>query len=81
MNRFWIDVAISSSAMPSALGIGVTARNEEEARDVVAEHFGTSVTISSVRQIADMRDIDQRHVAPNIGNHFARGVWFPRLTE
>jgi hypothetical protein len=56
------------------LGFGVTAYSETHARSLVAEAFNRGIV--AVEVITDMRSIDQRHVAPNIGNHFERGIWF-----
>lgn len=81
MERFWIDVASSSSPFVSRLGIGVTAGSENDARTIVADRFGAKVTISHVRVIKDMRSVDQHHVVPNMGNHFVRGIWFPNFGE
>ena len=33
---------------------------------------------SRVIDDVDVRDLDQRHVVPNMGDPAVRGVWFPR---
>jgi hypothetical protein len=57
------------------LGVGVTAYSEADARKLVAEVFDAAII--AVEVITDMQSIDQGHVAPNMGNHFERGIWFP----
>ncbi len=57
------------------LGVGVTAYSEADARTLVAETFDRRIV--AVEVITDMRAIDQNHVAPNMGNHLERGIWFP----
>jgi hypothetical protein len=52
-----------------------TAYSEADARKLVIEAFDRGIV--AVEVITDMRSIDQNHVAPNMGNHFERGIWFP----
>jgi hypothetical protein len=75
LNRYWI--TFEKQQMPSVLNlsVGVTAYCEADARKLVAEVFDQRIV--AVEVIADMRSIDQNHVAPNMGNHFERGIWFP----
>jgi hypothetical protein len=39
--------------------------------------FGASKKFVDIEAITDMRQLDQNHVVPNMGNWFERGVWFP----
>jgi hypothetical protein len=55
--------------------VGVTAYSEVDAREIVRAIFDRPIV--KVEVISDMRDIEQNHVAPNMGNHFKRGIWFP----
>jgi hypothetical protein len=75
MHRYWI--TFESGLRPSVLnlGAGVTATSEADARKMVADAFDKPI-VRAV-EIFDMSLIDQRHVVPNMGNHFERGIWFP----
>ncbi len=77
LNRYWITLETSNQPSVLNLGIGVTARDEPDAR-MLAALVSEGRRIVAVRLITDMGTIEQNHVAPNIGNHFQRGVWFPR---
>jgi hypothetical protein len=36
-----------------------------------------SYTIVTITPVIDMRDIDQSHVAPNMGNFLKCCIWYP----
>ncbi|MEQ1522916.1 MAG: hypothetical protein ABL936_16735 [Aestuariivirga sp.] len=80
MTPYWITVngaAVTHTFLN--LGVGVTARSEEDAREIVREHFGSAITIGEIKTIFDMSELEQNHVAPNIEpNWMPRGIWFPR---
>jgi len=40
-----------------------------------------SYTIVTITPVIDMLDIDQSHVAPNMGNFLKRGIWYPQGQE
>ncbi len=72
MKPYWI------TTEGGALGIGVTARSEEDAREIVLSIFPAAV-VSRINVLADMRSINPKHAAPNIEpNWMIRGIWFPR---
>ncbi len=75
LRRYWFTV-------PSHLGIGVTAtsRNEAEAlaRDA-ARRLGWRFEGTACTEDVDVRDLDQRHVVPNMGPPNLLGVWYPQL--
>jgi hypothetical protein len=79
MNRYWF------TTMPPGLGIGlgvgITAYSEADAREIFSAVFGAEVEVDQVKLIEDMHDLEQNHVAPNLGNHFQRGVWYPKGAE
>jgi hypothetical protein len=79
MSPYWIVVARTAAAPAFLrLGIGVTARSEGDARDIVRDQFGEGITICDIKRILDMNDLEQHHVAPNMEpNWMIRGVWFP----
>lgn len=75
MNRYWISFERQTTPSVLNLGVGVTAYSESDAWKLVGEVFKERIV--AVELITDMRSIDQNHVAPNMGNHFERGIWFP----
>ncbi len=74
MERYWITFEKRDSSFLN-LGLGVTAYSEADAREIV--RAVSDRPIVKIEVIFDMRDIEQKHVAPNMGNHFRRGIWFP----
>jgi|EndMetStandDraft_4_1072995.scaffolds.fasta_scaffold324448_2 hypothetical protein len=80
MTPYWIMVnRTAETPMYLGLGIGVTARSEADARVIVHDQFGEAISISEIKPIRDMNEIEQNHVAPNIEpNWMIRGVWYPR---
>jgi len=74
LRRFWFP-------LDGHLGVGVTAATLEEATTLAeaarrelwpnAQRLGTPV------QDVDIRSLDQKHVAPNIGPVTVRGIWYP----
>lgn len=75
MNRYWVTFERQPAPSVLNLGVGVTAYSEEDACKLVAEAFDQRIV--AVEVIADMQSIDQNHVAPNMGDHFECGIWFP----
>lgn len=80
MECFWLTVTRSAEPTPLNLGIGVTATSEADAQALVYERYGDQVVVKAVTLVTDMRQIDQHHVVPNMGNHLVRGIWWPRQT-
>jgi hypothetical protein len=81
MRPYWITVnkTEKSSGLGLHLGIGITARSKDDAREIVHANFGDAITVSEIEMVMDMNELEQNHVAPNIEpNWMARGVWFPR---
>lgn len=74
MHPYWI-------SLKGKLGVGITARSEADAMHIFSLVFGAKERVLAITVIKDMRDLDQKHVAPNMGNWFFRGVWFPRGYE
>jgi hypothetical protein len=75
MERYWITFEKRADPSFLNLGVGVTAYSEADAREIV--HAAFDRPMAKVEVISDMREIEQNHVAPNVGNHFKRGIWFP----
>ena len=72
MRPYWI-----GTDRPMNLGVGVTAQSEEDAV-ALFRNVWPADQIVDIKAISDIRDLDQAHVAPNIGNWLRRGIWFPR---
>jgi len=70
MHPYWIDI-------DGKLGVGITARSDEDALQIFVTIFGDRFRAAGLRVIRDINELDQGHVAPNMGNWFMRGVWFP----
>ena len=74
MHPYWIKTS-------GHLGVGVTAQSEADALQLFSIAFGSAENVVSIEIIKDMNDLDQNHVAPNMGNWFRRGIWFPQGQE
>jgi hypothetical protein len=72
MRPYWIKID-----HPMSRGVGITANSEDDARTLFRLAWPTAYKIMSIEEIVDMRDVDQDHVAPNMGNCLRRGIWFP----
>ena len=73
MRPYWI-----TTDEPKSLGVGVTARSEDDARLLFRQAWRTAHRILKVEAIDDMRNIEQNHVAPNMENWLRRGIWCPQ---
>ena len=75
LRRFWFP-------LDGHLGVGVTAATLEEATTLAEAAKGDSwpnaQPLGTAVQDVDVRNLDQKHVAPNIGPVGVRGVWYPR---
>jgi hypothetical protein len=76
MKVYWVTLERTSGPSVLNLGAGVTARSEEDARRLLEAAFADH-RIVGLDVVEDVRTLDQGHVAPNMGNIFIRGVWFP----
>ena len=81
MHPYWITFERTPTPTLFNLGVGITARSEEDARELLATTIHDAPAIVNVTIIKDMRDLDQGHVMPNMGNWFCRGIWFPKGYE
>jgi len=77
MQPYWITIERGPEPTPLNLGAGITAISEADARVLFAETFEPVCRIERIVAVTDIRDIEQGHVVPNMGNWFRRGVWFP----
>ena len=84
LHRFWFRFDGDMSSLPTGtvLGCGVTAVDRADAEQLVrsAVFGGDSLPpVVDVVEDVDVRELDQGHVVPNMGDPSVRGVWFPRL--
>jgi len=77
MKAYWINVVPRHSPSPLNLGVGITAKSEDDARVIFSAAFGDQAEVAGIRPIRSALDLDQHHVLPNMGNMLARGIWFP----
>ena len=91
LTRYYIRLENKSEMLPVRLplGCGVTAHDEQDARDIVLQYLTvhcrlTGEQMPAIREIVanvDVRTLDQNHVVPNSGNIFKRGMWFPNMSD
>ena len=75
LHRYWF-------AVPSHLGIGVTASSRSQAEALAREaarRLGWAFEGTACTEGVDVRQLDQQHVVPNMGPPNLPGVWYPRL--
>ena len=83
MHRYWFEFEQSPSfplPIGLSLGCGVTAKNLDDAENILREHifFGKPFPkVLNFIEDVDLNALDQGHIIPNMGNHFLRGIWFP----
>jgi hypothetical protein len=77
---FFFKFAQIERPTPLNLGCGVTAYDIEDATRLIRDRFFQEADmpdVLSVSEIHDLSEVDQKHVAPNMGSPLVRGVWFP----
>lgn len=77
LTSFWI----TTGKRGGPVGFGVTAFSLEDALKLIrAEGFELpeSGDELQVRENVTFADLDQKHIAPNMGPMVIRGVWYPR---
>lgn len=73
--RFWFEP--SEGSFPN-LGCGVTAYSRADAESLLEECLGMPLPrVVEVIEDITYDDLEQNHVAPNMGDVSRRGVWFP----
>jgi hypothetical protein len=81
LHKFWFK--FEPIPLPSAInvGCGVTAYDLNDAlqmlRDYVFGHNGPPSIVQCIEDV-EMREIEQNHAYPNIGDTERRGIWFPQ---
>ena len=59
-----------------SLGVGGTARSEEDAIALFRRAQPTD-RVTGIQVIYNVGELDQKHVVPNMGDWLRRGIWFP----
>jgi hypothetical protein len=81
LRRFWFRFDDLPKFAPVRLGCGVTARDYDDAIDILGSTVfrgQTMPTIASVTDDVDISTLDRGHVIPNMEVPVFRGVWFPK---
>ena len=82
LRRFWFRFEPSADDLfiGRALGCGITAVDRHDAENLLRQEVfrGELPPVAEVIEDVDVRDLDQGHVIPNMGDPSTRGVWFPR---
>jgi len=77
--RYWI--VLGGETPPLGRAFGVTADSASDALLLLSEHLGRlDYEVAEIRQGVLPHELDQKHVVPNMGNPFRRGIWWPRQT-
>ena len=76
MRPYWVKLAPQPEPSALNIGVGVTARSEHEARQMVSQAIGGSEVLS-IEPVLDAAELDQSRVVPNMGSLLACGIWFP----
>ena len=58
---------------------GVTAYDENDAKRLFEEAFGTDYEFLGIEVIESIEDLDAGHIRMNMGNFFQYGIWYPRI--
>ena len=80
LRRYWFRFSDAALDSLSTFGYGITARDREDALQILRDHFNDSVDLQSVEEETedlDLAKIEKNHVLPNMGSPSIRGVWFP----
>ncbi len=84
LTRFWIEFDFEDMNPPDPLltwGCGVTGAELSDCLDLIQERLLEGRALPPIRRVTedvDVRQLDQRHVIPNMGPPIWRGVWFPQ---
>ena len=83
LRRYWIRLRFQrplEAPLGTPRGIGVTAFDRADALEIISQVVFRGLDMPEVLEVIediDLTDLDQQFVAPNTGNVFKRGIWFP----
>lgn len=75
VRRFWFE--LDTSQIGLRLGAGVTAWDEGDALQLLADAIGEMPAVLSITSDVDVSSLDAGHVIPNMLSPDKRGIWFP----
>jgi hypothetical protein len=81
LRRFWFRFRDLPKPTPLGLGCGVTARNHDDAIDILRSTLFKSQEMPQIADViedVDISTLDPGHVIPNMEVPVFRGVWFPK---
>jgi hypothetical protein len=84
LRRYWFRWDGDPHDLPpgAALGYGVTAVDRADAEMLISAALLGGAALpdgADVAENVDVRNLDQGHVLPNMGDPSVRGVWYPRV--
>ncbi len=87
LRLFWVRFERIAQPTFLNLGCGVTALDRDDALALLEECFVRLSIVEKMPRVdcviedVSFEDLEQNHVAPNVGNMAARGVWFPAVNN
>lgn len=82
LTRYWFRFKDLSPFSRLALGCGITAFDQDDAMAILREQVFKKLDlypqVGEILSNVDIRQLDQKHVIPNMEPPNWRGVWFPR---
>ena len=81
LRRYWFTFEELPQGHPArGLGCGASAESRQAAEQLVQAVLfdGAALPAHTIVEDVDVRDLDEGHVLPNMGDPTVRGVWFPR---
>ena len=81
LKRYWLTFERLGRPHPVNLGCGVTARDYDDALSLVQAAFPELIFGAplAVVEDVDVSALDEKHIAPNLGNVLVRGISWPRI--
>jgi hypothetical protein len=85
VQRYWFEfvVDLADWAAPSSVlraGCGVTGYDVDDCLRIISDKVLGGANPPTIRRVVediDVSTLDQKHVVPNMGSIFRRGIWFP----
>jgi hypothetical protein len=81
LHKYWFAFEKIGKPTPLNLGCGVTAYDQADAIDLMKRHIFGNHEIPGISHVTDdieFENLNQGHVAPNVGDMDVRGIWFPQ---
>ena len=81
LHKYWVSFERLERPIPLNLGCGVTAYDRDDAIGLIRKLIFGNCAMPRISRITDdveLQDLNQGHVAPNVGDASVRGIWFPQ---